>query len=422
MKKKGFTLIELLAVIVILAVIALILIPKVNDIVDMSRKQAYKESVNGIIDSANNYINEYVLEHKDELKDYPVVFTCDGNACVNGTDSLTFKGAVPTSGTIIINESGILADSITNGKYCAYGYKWNLRVEDGCETSVKFYVDGSTIVTKDLVIGSNAQNGVSSPSKDGWLFAGWRSDTVASLDVLSDPTVTPDTNSFYAVFYRIVHLYTTVMGTLSSTEGTQVYNNGNYSNPTLGVADPEATEGATFKGWSNGAGITTISDTSLASGIEISEDTARYAVWQYGSVTLANSLGYTKVNQDSSSTILNVDGTKYASVTLNNVTADCSTGNATTGRISTYVGLGTRYNGTTVSSTTLRGKYLHNANNSTMYEYGYACEGGKSTNVTLSLNPGGTNQVYVYSSSGQWAWGSVSVNGSVVGNGRVAQN
>ena len=133
MKKKGFTLIELLAVIVILAIIALIITPIVSNVIDSARKAAFKESVNGMIDSTNNYVSEYILEHNNELTNYPVTFVCDGNICKT-TDNkvLTFSGSVPKSGSIIINEGGILAEYISDGKYCAYGYKWNLVIEDGC--------------------------------------------------------------------------------------------------------------------------------------------------------------------------------------------------------------------------------------------------------------------------------------------------
>ena len=43
--KKGFTLIELLAVIVILAVIALITVPMILNVVEESRKAAFKDSM-----------------------------------------------------------------------------------------------------------------------------------------------------------------------------------------------------------------------------------------------------------------------------------------------------------------------------------------------------------------------------------------
>ena len=54
MKKKGFTLIELLAVIVILAIIALIIVPIISNVIDSARKAAFRETVNGIIESADN--------------------------------------------------------------------------------------------------------------------------------------------------------------------------------------------------------------------------------------------------------------------------------------------------------------------------------------------------------------------------------
>ncbi len=149
MKKKGFTLIELLAVIVILAIIALILVPIVSDVIEAARKTSFRESVNGIIDSTNNYLHDYILKHNNELNDYPVVFTCDGTSCkTTDNDVLTFKGNVPKSGRIIIQRDGVLAEYITDGKYCSYGYKWNLVVEDNC---------GEVDVTKPTITGT--QNG-----------------------------------------------------------------------------------------------------------------------------------------------------------------------------------------------------------------------------------------------------------------------
>ena len=148
MKKKGFTLIELLAVIVILAIIALIITPIISNVIDASRKAAFKESVNGIIDSGGSYLQEYILAHNDELNDFPVEFPCDGIKCGNGEFTLTFKGNVPKSGNIIIQRDGVLAEYITDGKYCAYGYKWNLVVENSC---------GDVDVTKPTITGT--QNG-----------------------------------------------------------------------------------------------------------------------------------------------------------------------------------------------------------------------------------------------------------------------
>ena len=53
--KKGFTLIELLAVIVILAVISLITVPMLLNVVEESRKGAFKVTCNEIYDAYNQY-------------------------------------------------------------------------------------------------------------------------------------------------------------------------------------------------------------------------------------------------------------------------------------------------------------------------------------------------------------------------------
>ena len=65
MKKKGFTLIELLAVILILAIIALILIPTVSKIIESARDAANKRSVEGYVGDLNYAIMEKVLVEKN---------------------------------------------------------------------------------------------------------------------------------------------------------------------------------------------------------------------------------------------------------------------------------------------------------------------------------------------------------------------
>lgn len=67
MKKKGFTLIELLAVIVILAVVALISVPIVTQTITVFRKDAYKNQIRYICDSASYY----EFDHLDDLPQTP---------------------------------------------------------------------------------------------------------------------------------------------------------------------------------------------------------------------------------------------------------------------------------------------------------------------------------------------------------------
>ena len=130
MKKKGFTLIELLAVIVILAIIALIATPAILGVIEKAKKGSFKNSVYGIIDSANIYLTENI-----ELNGQNFLFTCDGTDCeLENGDKLSFKGEVPISGSVRVdNENKIVVEYISNGTYCAYGTLENLVIDKNCE-------------------------------------------------------------------------------------------------------------------------------------------------------------------------------------------------------------------------------------------------------------------------------------------------
>ena len=133
MKRKGFTLIELLAVIVILGIIALIVMPVISNVIESSRKAVFRESVNNIMDASRNYAGTYMLAHgKDDIT-YPVEFICDGIECTDGVYPIEVNGKIPTGGKIYLYQDGrMYADYVTDGMYCAVGYKGELRVSNDC--------------------------------------------------------------------------------------------------------------------------------------------------------------------------------------------------------------------------------------------------------------------------------------------------
>ena len=118
MKRKGFTLIELLGVIVVLAVIAIITTPVILGVIEKSKKESYRNSIYGIIESANIYLANH-LTSIGRTKE--IAFTCNGINCSNEEgDLLDFKGTVPKSGTFYLNGTGeVTVESVYNGKYYA---------------------------------------------------------------------------------------------------------------------------------------------------------------------------------------------------------------------------------------------------------------------------------------------------------------
>lgn len=111
---KGFTLYELIAVIIIIAVIALIGIPIVNQVIDSARQNALKDSAYGIIKSADIYYATKMSNGESSVE-----FDCSNNACTNGSEKLDFKGSVD-EGKVKIYTDGRVSICIENDINSAY--------------------------------------------------------------------------------------------------------------------------------------------------------------------------------------------------------------------------------------------------------------------------------------------------------------
>ena len=155
--KKGFTLIELLAVIVILAVILVISIPRILDVIEISKKDSFKTSAQLIADSAekkyvenklNNIDEEITCENATKLskEDYEYCFVKIDN---EGKAKVTIKGKGKFKDLAICN-----------------GTKTSVELSDTCSTDAKYFayedVEGGISITGysiegglDVVIPSN---------------------------------------------------------------------------------------------------------------------------------------------------------------------------------------------------------------------------------------------------------------------------
>ena len=103
MKKKGFTLIELLAVIVILAIITVIAVPKILDVIEKSKLEAFKDTAYGISEAAK----EFTLEKELNVKN--VVFENDLSKYMNFTIKPNFKVCGKMFGKEINNYAKMLS-------------------------------------------------------------------------------------------------------------------------------------------------------------------------------------------------------------------------------------------------------------------------------------------------------------------------
>ena len=163
-KKNAFTLIELLAVTVILAVILVIAIPRILDVIDVSKKDSFKISAQLIADSAekkyvenklNNIDEEITCENvtklsKEDYESCKITFDNEGNAKVTIEGKGKFKDLAICNGT---KTSVELSDTCsTDAKYFAYedveggisitGYS----IEGGLDVVIPSNINGKQVV------------------------------------------------------------------------------------------------------------------------------------------------------------------------------------------------------------------------------------------------------------------------------------
>ncbi len=116
--KKGFTLIELLAVIVILGVIALITTPIIQNTINKSSEEGFKNSVNSLVNLVDMDYNENARIGTQTYKFGENSLTHQGNDGKSDLE-LDYNGEIEGGKGTITNNSGKINGTIESSDYKA---------------------------------------------------------------------------------------------------------------------------------------------------------------------------------------------------------------------------------------------------------------------------------------------------------------
>ena len=158
-KKKGFTLVELLAVIVILAVILIIAMPRISDVINNSKKSSFEATAKLIASQAEKkYTENQVLDGSGAIKcsdvvklndrDYgacTITFDASGNASVSINGSGKFAGLTIKNATK--NSATATELTATDAKYFSYEILDDGLTDDGSKIYDVTVVDKPKCIT-----------------------------------------------------------------------------------------------------------------------------------------------------------------------------------------------------------------------------------------------------------------------------------
>ena len=131
MKRNAFTLIELLAVIIIIGVIAVIIIPKINDALESSKKGAAQTSALNYVKAVDTYyMNKKMNKEKISLDGTYVIN--DNGELYNATNTykIEYTGGVLKNGKLTYNK-----DEFISGCLTINGYK--IDINENKETTIE---------------------------------------------------------------------------------------------------------------------------------------------------------------------------------------------------------------------------------------------------------------------------------------------
>lgn len=119
MKNRGFTLVELLTAIILIGLIIGIAVPAYGKYINKSRKNSFKETLNGLSRAIEIYIAS------DSSRDYSDPIPLDAIELeAENISSIT-------DGSFYVEKGKVIFVDVFNGYYCGNGYKKELVIYDG---------------------------------------------------------------------------------------------------------------------------------------------------------------------------------------------------------------------------------------------------------------------------------------------------
>lgn len=187
---------------------------------------------------------------------------------------------------------------------------------------VVYMIDAGEGYKENVQLGSTALLPTSFiPQKDGYTFVGWRYDTIASNDILTECTVGEEPITLWAVFRKEIYLTydgsAATSGEIYTSTSYLYYNNGNISNAMFTVEDNRYTKtNFKFKTWGLGstAGVLYNPGTSLS----IAEDATMYAVWVPTKQTGSFGISYFSQNSQTTNVTFPIPFETTPTVTISN--------------------------------------------------------------------------------------------------------
>src|SRR5690554_6746675 len=116
-QNKGFTLIELLAVIVVLTIIMVITTPIIIRTIDDVKREAFKNSIYGIIKASEFNYAQQILKNK-QVEEIIWIYQEGMESSFLKENKLEYKGSKPQRGIVTINKKGEVAVVLHNKNWC----------------------------------------------------------------------------------------------------------------------------------------------------------------------------------------------------------------------------------------------------------------------------------------------------------------